>query len=116
MEILERQTGNKQSYTPQIKDFRSVKVSINETNIYKNTYLQIDGYAELFTKIANIIDVCRVALLNETEKIDGFAVSETLEVAKNLIPYDEFYLLDKLHTQAIENLKKDTEQSPTPTK
>ena len=107
MKFLENQTENK-LHAPQIEDFSSIKVSINNTHVYKEATIQINGYTDLYNRITNIIEVCRVALLNEEEKIDGFAVCQTLEVAQGLIPYDEFVLLDNLHAQSIERLKETT--------
>ena len=68
--------------------------------------MQTNGYVDLSYKIRNILEVCRVALLNDTDKVQGFDVADTLEVVRDLIPYEEFNLLDHLHDQAIQNLKE----------
>lgn len=90
-----------------ISDFPSLEVlKFSDTNIHKYAKMQTNGYVDLSYKIRNILEVCRVALLNDTDKVHGFDVADTLEVVRDLIPYDECNLLDHLHAQAIQNLKE----------
>lgn len=90
-----------------ISDFPTFEVTkYSNTNVSKYAKLEFENYTDLISKITNIIEVCRVALLNETDKVHGFYVADTLEVVKGLIPYDEFNLLDHLHVEAIQNLKE----------
>lgn len=101
-----KQTETAPTYTPQIQDFPSIEIlKFSDTNIHKYAKMQTSNYVDLSYKIRNILEVCRVALLNETDKIDGFQVAEVLQVARDIIPHEEFELLDNLHTQAIQNLK-----------
>ncbi|GIM58482.1 hypothetical protein [Capnocytophaga canimorsus] len=89
-----------------ISDFPNFEVTkYSNTNVSKYAKLEFQNYTDLISKITNIIEVCRVALLNDTEKVHGFDVADTLEVVRGLIPYEEFNLLDHLHAQAIQNLK-----------
>lgn len=98
-----KQTENKQSYTPKIDDFASIEVVKYTERVYKYKKIQIEDYTDLAYKVRNILETCRIALLNDTEKIEGFQVAEVLEIAQELIPYEEFELLNELHNQVIQN-------------
>ncbi len=75
----------------------------NRTDISTSAKINIYGYNKLGYVLESILNVCRQGL--EAERND-LQIAQTLdycnllELATDLIPHDEFQLLDKLHAQA----------------
>lgn len=86
-------------------DFQSYFTTLTKekNDVSTSVKIEIYGYNKLGYVLESILNVCRQGL--EAERND-LQIAQTLdycnllELATDLIPHDEFQLLDKLHAQA----------------
>lgn len=70
---------------------------------FKPAFLQFDGYMDLFSTIESLINVCILASHVEGDFNDpGLDIRKTLELANQLLPYDEGELLDEVHALLVQ--------------
>ncbi|WP_179353269.1 hypothetical protein [Winogradskyella vidalii] len=71
-----------------------------QTGKFKASFLQFDGYLDLFITIESLINVCIMAShvnnSNGTED-DGLDIRKTLQLANKLLPFDEGEFLDNVN-------------------
>jgi len=75
----------------------------DKTNISTSAKINIYGYNKLGYVLESILNVCRQGLEAERNDIQIAGTLDycnLLELATDLIPHDEFQLLDKLHAEA----------------
>ena len=100
---------------PKLDKFRSLKLEkLRSGVIKKHMSIEIANYSEIGLKIDSLLEVLKRAVINETmvEKISPHCIEDVLEVIQGLVPYDEMYLLDTLHEQAIKREFETENQEP----
>ncbi|CAH8294181.1 hypothetical protein EV196_108241 [Mariniflexile fucanivorans] len=80
-------------------------VTLKPSNVkkdkFKPTFLQFEGYKDLFITIESLINVCIMASHIENSTIPedhGLDIRKTLELANQLLPFDEGEFLDNVNT------------------
>lgn len=87
-----------------IKSAKHRLVTLQPSSIQKHkfrpSFLQFDGYLDLFITIESLINVCIMAShidsSNGTDD-DGLDIRKTLELANKLLPFDEGEFLDDVN-------------------
>ena len=71
-----------------------------EKRKFSPSFLQFDGYTDLFITIESLINICVMAShvdsSNGTDD-DGLDIRKTLELANKLLPFDEGEFLDEAY-------------------
>lgn len=76
-------------------------------NKFKASFLQFDGYTDLFSTIESLINVCILASHVEGDFNDpGLDIRKTLELANQLLPFDEGEFLDQAYCLFVQNKLK----------
>tara|TARA_R110002096_G_scaffold327768_3_gene521907 strand:- start:1141 stop:1458 length:318 start_codon:yes stop_codon:yes gene_type:complete len=85
---------------------KSKLVMLHPSNVqqgkFKPSFLQFDGYLDLFTTIESLINVCILASQGDTYcpphvKDHGSDIRKTLELANQLLPFEEGEFLDEAY-------------------
>ncbi|WP_339701596.1 hypothetical protein [uncultured Roseivirga sp.] len=76
-------------------------------NKFKASFLQFDGYTDLFSTLESLINVCILASHVEGDSNDpGLDIRKTLELANKLLPFDEGEFLDEAYGLFVQNKLK----------
>ncbi|GAA3560346.1 hypothetical protein [Snuella lapsa] len=82
--------------------FDTLQPSDIRNDKFKATYLEFDGYLDLFTTIEALLNVSILATQGDTYcpphiKDHGKDIRKTLELAQKLLPFDEGEFLDDVY-------------------
>ena len=100
--------GTKKKDLKKLKESAKRKLTtLQNSDIHKNkfkpSFLQFDGYMDLFSTIESLINVCVLASHVEGDFNDpGLDIRKTLELANQLLPYDEGEFLDEVHALLVQ--------------
>lgn len=86
-------------------NFPFFEVTKNGNYTHKHTKIEFQNYYDVANKIHSLLEVCRVALQNESYSVESLLIADVLELAQKLIPFDEFLTLDELHQERIKIAK-----------
>ncbi len=102
--------GTKKKHLKMLKESAKYKlITLHPSDIHKNkfkaSFLQFDGYADLFSTIESLINVCILANHVEGDFNDpGLDIRKTLELANQLLPFDEGEFLDEAFGLFVQNI------------
>lgn len=75
--------------------------SISQIDDDSHVSINVNGYADLASKIQSMISICAFAmdgLENGQQGLSHLEIRDTLEIVSSLLPIGEFETLDKLRT------------------
>ena len=104
--------GIKKKQLKMLKESAKYKLTtLHTSDIHKNkfkaSFLQFDGYTDLFSTIESLINVCILASHVEGDSNDpGLDIRKTLELANKLLPFDEGEFLDEAYGLFVQNKLK----------
>tara|TARA_R110000796_G_scaffold170560_1_gene287481 strand:+ start:14959 stop:15276 length:318 start_codon:yes stop_codon:yes gene_type:complete len=104
--------GIKKKQLKMLKESARYKLTtLHTSDIHKNkfkaSFLQFDGYTDLFSTLESLINVCILASHVEGDSNDpGLDIRKTLELANKLLPFDEGEFLDEAYGLFVQNKLK----------
>ncbi|GGK16539.1 hypothetical protein GCM10007962_08580 [Yeosuana aromativorans] len=97
-------SAKKKELNKLIKSAKCRLVTLNPSNVQKDkfraSFLQFDGYLDLFITIESLINVCIMASHIDSSNVtddNGIDIRKTLELANKLLPFDEGEFLDDVN-------------------